>query len=127
MTADDANKCLLVMLLFDRREWPPAQVEAWTQAVMRCADKRAAMAASEALVNETEPRDWSLHRWRQAYQEALRAGYAPALPRPEGATMSLSQYMNLLASREAAGNAAAGEELVVFRKYRDGKLLRGVA
>lgn len=125
MNETEAARCLAPMLVFDRREWTGPQIEAWTQAIRKCTDVQAAMSASESLVNETEPRDWSLHRWRQAYQDYLRRA-TPALPaQREGPTISLAQMLELTAARAARGDTEAAEIHDNLKKARDGKILGG--
>lgn len=110
------------MLVFDRRDWSAPTIEAWSIAIQKCSDTRAAMTASETLVNETDPRDWSLHRWRQAYQDALRRA-TPALPRHEGPTISLTEMLDLLAKRAERGDLEAAETHANLKLARDGKIL----
>lgn len=68
MTEAEANKCMLGMILFDRYDWSDAQLAAWNRAICRYTDVDVARRASEQLIEEVEPRDWSLPRWREAYR-----------------------------------------------------------
>jgi hypothetical protein len=119
VTENEANAPLLAMLLFDRREWPAAQIDAWRHAIRQCADPDAALEASDTLVRNADPRDWSLHRWHVAYQDALRRREARhARPVLEEPVISLDEYLTRLSFRALDGDDEAAEEYDRFQRHR---------
>src|SRR5258706_14656703 len=118
MTETESLKCLAVLTVFDRVNWSSAQIEAWTRAIITHRDSHAGMRASEALVEGLDSREWSLHRWRQAYRQEVAADTAQrSLPPSREPIVSLKQAMASLATREAAGDPEAIEALSGLRQY----------
>lgn len=119
MNENEANAALLAMLLFDRREWPAAQIDAWRHAIRQCAEPDAALEASDALVRNADPRDWSLRRWHAAYDDALRRQNAlRQLPRRAEPVISLDEYLSRLSFRALEGDEEAALEYDRFQRHR---------
>ena len=116
MNEIEALDCAGRLAGVDTRPWPEERITGWAEAMKLSPDYAAGVRASQALINQVDPRDWSVARWREAYRQAVASEAPPSLPRGTEKLVTLAEHLEWL--REQADESWARTELAIWERSK---------